>query len=95
MIRSFEVGDGPALAAAWTAAAPADPIGYPRFRDLFLLDRNLGKRYCAGMLHQTDQVGGLAVCTGTTYGFAIKRLAVQDFALRADHGTVWFCHDCD
>jgi GNAT superfamily N-acetyltransferase len=40
VIRSFEVGDGPALAAAWTAAAPADPIGYQRFRDLFLLDRN-------------------------------------------------------
>ena len=40
MIRSFEVGDGPALAEAWTAAAPADPIGYPRLRDLFLLDRN-------------------------------------------------------
>jgi GNAT superfamily N-acetyltransferase len=40
MIRSFEVGDGPALAEAWTAAAPADPIGYQRFRDLFLLDRN-------------------------------------------------------
>jgi len=40
MIRSFAVGDGPELAAAWTAAAPADPIGYSRFRDLFLLDRN-------------------------------------------------------
>lgn len=40
MIRSFQVGDGPALAAAWTAAAPADPISYQRFRDLFLLDRN-------------------------------------------------------
>ncbi|WP_405060712.1 GNAT family N-acetyltransferase [Kribbella sp. NBC_01505] len=40
MIRSFAVGDGPELAAVWTAAAPADPIDYPRFRDLFLLDRN-------------------------------------------------------
>jgi GNAT superfamily N-acetyltransferase len=40
MIRSFGVGDGPALAEVWTAAAPADPIGYRRFRDLFLLDRN-------------------------------------------------------
>jgi len=40
MIRSFAVGDGPELAAVWSAAAPADPIGYPRFRDLFLLDRN-------------------------------------------------------
>ncbi|TDD30668.1 GNAT family N-acetyltransferase [Kribbella turkmenica] len=34
------MGDGPALAEAWTAAAPADPIGYQRFRDLILLDRN-------------------------------------------------------
>jgi GNAT superfamily N-acetyltransferase len=40
MIRSFEVGDGPVLAEMWTAAAAADPIGYPRLRDLFLLDRN-------------------------------------------------------
>lgn len=37
----------------------------------------------------------LTVRTGTTHGFAIKRLAVQDFARRADDGSVWFCHDCD
>jgi hypothetical protein len=36
MIRSFQVGDGPALAAAWTAAAPADPISYQRFRGVVL-----------------------------------------------------------
>ena len=47
------------------------------------------------MLHETDQMGWLTVRTGATHGFAIKRLDVQDFALRADHGTVWFCHDCN
>jgi GNAT superfamily N-acetyltransferase len=40
MIRTFKVGDGRLLVDAWTAAAPADPIGYDRFRDLILLDRN-------------------------------------------------------
>ncbi|MEI8412820.1 MULTISPECIES: GNAT family N-acetyltransferase [unclassified Kribbella] len=65
MIRAFEVGDGPALASVWTAAAPADPIGYPRFRDLFLLDRNFDP---AG-LHiaaDGDQVIGAA--------YAVRRL---------------------
>lgn len=39
-LRAFRTGDGPALAEAWTAAAPGDGITYRRFRDLFLLDRN-------------------------------------------------------
>lgn len=39
-IRGFRTGDGPGLAAAWTKAAPGDPIGYRRFRDQVLLDRN-------------------------------------------------------
>lgn len=38
--RNFEVGDGPALAAAWTEAAPQDGMTTLRFRDLVLLDRN-------------------------------------------------------
>ncbi|MFI7064705.1 GNAT family N-acetyltransferase [Kribbella sp. NPDC050124] len=65
MIRSFEVGDGPALAAAWTVAAPADPIGYQRFRDLFLLDRNFDP---AGLKVAVvgDQVVGAA--------YAVRRL---------------------
>lgn len=65
MIRSFQVGDGPALAEAWTAAAPADPIGYQRFRDLFLLDRNFDP---AGLQVAVvdDQVVGAA--------YAVRRL---------------------
>ena len=65
MIRSFEVGDGPALADAWTAAAPADPIGYPRLRDLFLLDRNFD---AAGLQVAVinDQIVGAA--------YAVRRL---------------------
>ena len=69
MIRSFEVGDGPALAAAWTAAAPADPIGYPRFRDLFLLDRNFD---AAGLKVAVvdNQIVGAA--------YAVRRLIAVD-----------------
>ncbi|GAA2843199.1 GNAT family N-acetyltransferase [Kribbella solani] len=69
MIRSFQVGDGPALAAAWTAAAPADPIGYQRLRDLFLLDRNFDP---AGLQVAVinDQIVGAAL--------AIRRLIAVD-----------------
>ena len=42
-IRCFRSGDGPRLAAAWTEAAPQDPITYSRLRDLFLLDRNFDR----------------------------------------------------
>src|ERR1700754_3351682 len=65
MIRSFEVGDGPGIAAAWTEAAPADPIGYARFRDLFLLDRNFD---AAGLQVAIvdDQIVGAA--------YAVRRL---------------------
>jgi GNAT superfamily N-acetyltransferase len=68
-IRSFEVGDGPALAAAWTAAAPADPISYQRFRDLFLLDRNFD---AAGLQVAVinDQIVGAA--------YAVRRLIAAD-----------------
>ncbi|WP_329001725.1 GNAT family N-acetyltransferase [Kribbella sp. NBC_00709] len=69
MIRSFQVGDGPALAEAWTAAAPADPISYQRFRDLFLLDRNFD---AAGLQVAVvdDQVVGAA--------YAVRRLIAVD-----------------
>ncbi|MFF0342275.1 GNAT family N-acetyltransferase [Kribbella sp. NPDC004875] len=69
MIRSFQVGDGPALAAAWTAAAPADPISYQRFRDLFLLDRNFD---AAGLQVAVinDQIVGAA--------YAVRRLIAAD-----------------
>ena len=39
-VRTFRAGDGAKLAAAWTEAAPQDPITAGRFRDLILLDRN-------------------------------------------------------
>ncbi|WP_202980447.1 GNAT family N-acetyltransferase [Microbacterium caowuchunii] len=39
-LRTFQPGDGARIAAAWTAAAPQDPITETRFRDLILLDRN-------------------------------------------------------
>ncbi|MEV0290787.1 GNAT family N-acetyltransferase [Kribbella sp. NPDC050820] len=71
MIRSFQIGDGPALAEAWTAAAPADPIGYQRFRDLFLLDRNFDP---AGLQVAVvdDQVVGAA--------YAVRRLVAASGA---------------
>jgi GNAT superfamily N-acetyltransferase len=65
LIRSFEVGDGPALASVWTAAAPADPIGYPRFLDQFLLDRNFDPAGLKVAVHN-DQVVGAA--------YAVRRL---------------------
>ncbi|MEV5962013.1 GNAT family N-acetyltransferase [Kribbella sp. NPDC051952] len=69
MIRSFEVGDGPRLAEVWTAAAPTDPIGYQRFRDLFLLDRNFD---AAGLKVAIvdDQIVGAA--------YAVRRLIAVD-----------------
>ncbi|HEY4570516.1 MAG TPA: GNAT family N-acetyltransferase [Kribbella sp.] len=69
MIRSFQVGDGPAIAAAWAAAAPADPITYGRFRDLFLLDRNFDP---AGLQVAVinDQIVGAA--------YAVRRLIAVD-----------------
>ncbi|WUJ71446.1 GNAT family N-acetyltransferase [Kribbella soli] len=68
-VRSFHVGDGPALASAWTAAAPADPISYQRFRDLFLLDRNFD---AAGLQVAVinDQIVGAA--------YAVRRLIAVD-----------------
>ncbi|MEV4265738.1 GNAT family N-acetyltransferase [Kribbella sp. NPDC049584] len=68
-IRSFQVGDGPALASAWTTAAPSDPISYQRFRDLFLLDRNFD---AAGLQVAVidDQLVGAA--------YAVRRLIAVD-----------------
>ncbi|TDD61414.1 N-acetyltransferase [Kribbella antibiotica] len=63
------MGDGPELAAAWTAAAPADPIGYARFRDLFLLDRNFDP---AGLkvAKSNGRIDGAA--------YAVRRLTADD-----------------
>ncbi|MGW7686262.1 GNAT family N-acetyltransferase [Kribbella sp. NPDC054772] len=82
MIRAFQVGDGPALAAAWTAAAPADPISYRRFRDLFLLDRNFD---AAGLQVAVinDQIVGAA--------YAVRRLIAADADdLEPDSGWIPF-----
>ncbi|GAA1571098.1 MULTISPECIES: GNAT family N-acetyltransferase [Kribbella] len=68
-IRSFEVGDGPAIAAAWTAAAPADPISYQRLRDLFLLDRNFDAPGLQVAVIN-DQIVGAA--------YAVRRLIAVD-----------------
>jgi GNAT superfamily N-acetyltransferase len=79
MIRTFAIGDGPRLVEAWTAAAPADPIGYERFRDLVLLDRNFDP---AG-LHIAEDDGQLV---GAAY--AVRRLvAASGSDLEA--GTGW------
>lgn len=43
-IRDFQPGDGAAIPAAWTEAAPMDGITEHRFRDLILLDRNFDER---------------------------------------------------
>ncbi|WP_020386396.1 GNAT family N-acetyltransferase [Kribbella catacumbae] len=82
MIRTFAVGDGPRLAQAWTAAAPADPIGYDRFRDLILLDRNFDP---AGLQVAEDngQVVGAA--------YAVRRLiAATGGDLEPDTGWIPF-----
>ncbi|TCC21867.1 GNAT family N-acetyltransferase [Kribbella speibonae] len=84
MIRSFRVGDGPGLAAAWTAAAPADPISYQRFRDLFLLDRNFD---AAGLQVAVinDQIVGAA--------YAVRRMiAVDDLEPSAGWIPFFFVH---
>lgn len=86
MIRSFEVGDGPGLAAAWTAAAPTDPISYPRFRDLFLLDRNFD---ASGLKVAVvnDQIVGAA--------YAVRRLiavAGDDLELSSGWIPFFFVH---
>lgn len=65
IIRAFRAGDGPELAATWTRAAPQDPIGYPRFRDMVLLDRNFDP---AGLIiaELDDRIIGAA--------YAVRRL---------------------
>ncbi|GAA0979909.1 hypothetical protein GCM10009555_045540 [Acrocarpospora macrocephala] len=81
-IRAFRPGDGPAIALAWTAAAPGDGITYNRFRDLFLLDRNFD---AAGLL-VAEQDGDVV---GAAYG--VRRLIPADGAdLEPDSGWIPF-----
>lgn len=82
IIRSFRPGDGPALAAVWTRAAPQDPIGFRRFRDMFLLDRNFD---AAGLL-VAEQAGAIV---GAAY--AVRRLIPESGDdLQPDSGWIPF-----
>lgn len=81
-IRGFRAGDGPLLAESWSKAAPGDPIGYRRFRDLVLLDRNFDP---AGL--QVAEVDG--VPAGAAY--AVRRLIPESGAdLQPETGWIGF-----
>lgn len=81
-IRSFRAGDGPPLAEAWTRSVPHDPIGYRRFRDMFLLDRNFDP---AGLI--VAEVDGRIV--GSAY--AVRRLIPESGDdLQPDTGWIPF-----
>lgn len=81
-VRSFQPGDGRALAHAWTAAAPSDGITYDRFRDLVLLDRNFDPKG----LFVAEQEGRLV---GAAY--AVRRRIAADAAdLEPESGWIPF-----
>lgn len=69
--RSFQYGDGAALAEAWTRSAPQDAITARRLRDLILLDRNFD---IDGLLIAEDQ----GAIVGAVY--AVRRLVAHDGA---------------
>lgn len=79
-IRTFRAGDGPALAEAWTEAAPLDGTTYGRLRDLVLLDRN----FDAAGLFVAEQGGRIV---GSAY--AVRRLvAAHGCDLEAESGWI-------
>lgn len=82
VLRAFRAGDGAALAAAWTQAAPSDPISEHRFRSLFLLDRNFDP---AGLL--VAEEGGAIV--GACYAVR-RRIAHDGDDLEPDQGWIPF-----
>ena len=69
VIRSFQLGDGAAIAEAWTLAAPGDGISERRFRELVLLDRNFDEQ---GLF--IAELGGRVV--GAAY--AVRRRVAHD-----------------
>jgi GNAT superfamily N-acetyltransferase len=81
-IRSFRPGDGPAIARAWTAAAPGDGITYDRFRDMFLLDRNFDADGLLVAVHDGAVVGA---------AYGVRRLIPAGGAdLEPDSGWIPF-----
>lgn len=81
-IRQFRPGDGGAIAAAWTAAAPADPVTHQRLIDLVLLDRNFDP---AGLFVAVD---GSAVI-GAAYAVR-RRIAFDGDDLEPAQGWIPF-----
>jgi GNAT superfamily N-acetyltransferase len=81
-IRSFRSGDGPAIARAWTVAAPGDGITYDRFRDMFLLDRNFDAGGLLVAEHDGEVVGA---------AYAVRRRIAADAAdLEPESGWIPF-----
>lgn len=80
--RSFAVGDGAALASAWTKAAPQDGMTELRFRDLILLDRNFD---ASGLV--VAESGGNII--GSAYAVR-RRIAHNGDDLQPDTGWIPF-----
>jgi len=81
-IRTYQAGDAPAIAAAWTLAAPNDPMTTDRFVKQMLLDRNFDKQ---GLL--------VAVQDGRIVGAALgltRRIAAYGDNLETGHGWIPF-----
>jgi len=86
-IRQFRPGDGAAIAAAWTAAAPADPVTHQRLIELVLLDRNFDP---AGLFIAVDEaaVDG-PVVIGAAYAVR-RRIAFDGDDLEPGQGWIPF-----
>lgn len=82
VVRAFRAGDGAALAAAWTRAAPSDPISEDRFRSLFLLDRSFDP---AGLRVAEEDGEVVGAC------YAVRRRIAHDADdLEPDQGWIPF-----
>ena len=81
-IRTFAVGDGPRIAAAWTRAAPQDGMTANRFSELVLLDRN----FDAEGLFVAEQGGEIV---GASYAVR-RRIAHDGSDLEPERGWIPF-----